>query len=313
MAHTFRFPEATTAYLLTALTHLHAGSGDTGYGVVDKTVQRDPLEGLPVIHASSLKGAFREAFEQELGRPLVPINGKAVASDHPLVAHIFGSGIASTREQERASENRFSGSHRFHEARLLSLPVRSNVRPFFRATSPEIARQFLALAKQLGIELSEDTGKALTWVRDLADSLKAGRPRIFTGDTDVYLEDYQAESVGNTAHAKPLADIFGENFAVFPHDDFKLLVEGLPVIARNYLENGISKNLWYEEVVPRETRFVFFLQTAPYEPEKPVEKDDPDSFAGVLEKLEHRIQIGANASVGYGLCTCISFPGLKSS
>ena len=35
----------------------------------------------------------------------------------------------------------------------------------------------------------------------------------------------------------------------------------LPVIARNNLENGISKNLWYEEVVPHESIFTFAVIT----------------------------------------------------
>ncbi|MEO0625668.1 MAG: type III-B CRISPR module RAMP protein Cmr4 [Bacteroidota bacterium] len=37
----------------------------------------------------------------------------------------------------------------------------------------------------------------------------------------------------------------------------------LPVIARNYLDNGQSKNLWYEEVVPRESIFGFVIHAPP--------------------------------------------------
>ena len=65
--------------------------------------------------------------------------------------------------------------------------------------------------------------------------------------------------------------------------------ENLPIIARNVLENGESKNLWYEQVVPAETVFYAIIQ----EPE-----------GDVLRKAINGkiIQIGANATVGYGYC-----------
>lgn len=70
--------------------------------------------------------------------------------------------------------------------------------------------------------------------------------------------------------------------------------EQLPVIARNKLDNGESKNLWYEEVVPAESRFVFFVS---YD-----EKDEKifKEFNKIIE--ERVIQIGANGSIGYGFC-----------
>lgn len=72
---------------------------------------------------------------------------------------------------------------------------------------------------------------------------------------------------------------------------FKELTEELPVIARNQLDNGESKNLWYEEFVPRETIFGMVIQG---------EKDLLEKFdAAVNGKV---IQIGGNATVGYGYC-----------
>lgn len=69
-------------------------------------------------------------------------------------------------------------------------------------------------------------------------------------------------------------------------------LEQLPVIARNQLDNGESKNLWYEEVIPSETRFVFF-----------VSYDDEEIFKGFDTILQEGIvQIGANGSIGYGFC-----------
>ena len=62
----------------------------------------------------------------------------------------------------------------------------------------------------------------------------------------------------------------------------------LPIIARNELVNGVSKNLWYEQVVPAETVFYAVIQ----EPD--------DTLANAINNKF--IQIGANATIGYGYC-----------
>ncbi|WP_373697542.1 type III-B CRISPR module RAMP protein Cmr4, partial [Porphyromonas loveana] len=70
-------------------------------------------------------------------------------------------------------------------------------------------------------------------------------------------------------------------------------VDHLPVIARNCLDNGESKNLWYEEVVPAESCFVFFISY-----------DDEEKFKLFDEKIQSKpVQIGANGSIGYGFCS----------
>ncbi|KAA6318934.1 hypothetical protein EZS27_031112 [termite gut metagenome] len=77
----------------------------------------------------------------------------------------------------------------------------------------------------------------------------------------------------------------------FDNEKFKSIREtgGLPIIARNCLENGESANLWYEEILPQETVFYTIIL---------VEEDD------ILTKhLDGKIvQIGANATIGYGYC-----------
>ena len=72
---------------------------------------------------------------------------------------------------------------------------------------------------------------------------------------------------------------------------FKKLTDDLPVIARNYLDDGRSKNLWYEEYVPREAVFGCIVQGP--EPELEAFNDK------INEKV---IQLGGNATVGYGYC-----------
>ena len=68
--------------------------------------------------------------------------------------------------------------------------------------------------------------------------------------------------------------------------------DNLPIIARNVLENGESKNLWYEQVIPAETVFYTLIDN----------KEDKSLAA----KLENAIvQIGAGATIGYGYCKFI--------
>ena len=71
-------------------------------------------------------------------------------------------------------------------------------------------------------------------------------------------------------------------------------LEALPVIARNKLNNGKSQNLWYEEVVPAESCFVFFVSY----PEQGTDFKEFDDHIN-----DQLVQIGANGSVGYGFCS----------
>lgn len=68
------------------------------------------------------------------------------------------------------------------------------------------------------------------------------------------------------------------------------------MIARNCLnDQGISENLWYEEIVPHESVFYF-----------PVLADNNyiEEFKNTMENI---IQFGANASLGYGLAKVSCF------
>lgn len=92
------------------------------------------------------------------------------------------------------------------------------------------------------------------------------------------------------------AEILKENVAckygyeVMECGDFSKLCddEHLPVIARNKLDNGTSENLWYEQVIPAETVFCAMI-------------DDHDGKLTACLDGQY-VQIGANATIGYGLC-----------
>ena len=67
--------------------------------------------------------------------------------------------------------------------------------------------------------------------------------------------------------------------------------EHLPIIARNKLNNGESVNLWYEQVLPAKSVLGTIIDT------------DDDSLIEALDG--HLVQIGANATIGYGYCTFV--------
>jgi len=271
----------TNLYLIHCLTNLHAGSGDSTYGIVDKEVQKDPIEEMPVIHASGLKGAFRELFEYH---------------DNTDVEIIFGS---DSKAQNNSSPNSMkAGQYFFLEARLLFLPVRSSRKPFYFATSPEILQTFIECQRNLG------TGYEVTLNESLADLLtirpEKNCPTIFSAEGgDVFLDEYDANVLPPISVSRPDWPFNGSNIALFHHDDLKDICKRLPVIARNYLENGISSNLWYEEIVPRHSLFYFFVS-------HPTENSAFETQLNA-DNIKHNVQIGGNASVGYGLCKLLKY------
>ena len=290
----------TNTYLVTAISNMHAGSGDANYGIIDKQVQRDVISELPTINSSSLKGAFRELFAHLTD-----------GDNSPTVRYIFGSDKKESDQNDRGSNakttNATKGSYKFHAAHLLVLPVRSDKAPFFRATSPVVLQEFVENLEYFDSELHAQYRQALQFLMDL--KVEAEHPIVFEYDPPLTLEDYQAVAATDevsTAYGQyynTIKELLGDNVALFHHDTFKALCKELPVIARNRLENGQSVNLWYEEVVPRQSRFYTML-VQPRKRKEPLpdgEGEVEDAiFDEKLAKVSNFVQIGGNASVGYG-------------
>lgn len=81
------------------------------------------------------------------------------------------------------------------------------------------------------------------------------------------------------------SSVNGDSFTKYCDDD------ALPIIARNCLENGESTNLWYEQVLPSLSVLSTVIVTK--------EEGQMDSLDGKI------VQIGANATIGYGYCKFI--------
>ncbi len=264
-------------YSIRALSNMHVGSGDNNYGVIDNLVQRDVVTKLPTIHSSSLKGALREFMRAEF--PDVEINDTGKFEISKAVKAIFGG-------------ERQKGGYNFFDASLISIPVRSNKRPFYRATCPSLLEEF---KNKIEVFCSEETKNELISTLDKFIALnQKEKPFIFENAKGVVLESFKAEICDEIEKAEyvVLEKYVGKNIALFSNEDFNEIAgkDALPVIARNCLENGQSTNLWYEEIVPRESRFLTVILS---------DGKSDSNFAKITEKP---VQIGANATIGYGFC-----------
>jgi CRISPR-associated protein Cmr4 len=258
-------------YKLQNITNLHVGSGNINYEIIDNQVQKEPITNLPIIHASSLKGALREHFKNK---------------DPELVEFIFGS----SPDKDDKKNNRASGALIFFEAFMLTRPVRSNVKPYFNVTSPFIIKRLIDYLEEFVIldDLKKELKKFYEKIKDV-DAV------IFEDIEDVYLEDYKAKYLKDTE----IPSIFPENLAIISYENFKNL--SLPVIARNRLENGESKNLWYEEIVPKYSNFIFFIGR---DDNEYIDEEDKPKIQQFLDSFESErlYQIGANKTIGFGIC-----------
>lgn len=274
-------------FTITAQTNLHAGSGDTSYGIIDNLVQKDSISELPVINASSLKGALRQFIDfQCKGNNFIKNNEW----------EIFGS---PAKEISGAPLHKV-GNYNFLTAKLLVLPVRSSQKRFFRAICIEGITSLLEDAEFNKAELPDDLKTVILELKK--KTIVKDKPVILENYKGLLLEDFEINDESqiylNNEHRAVLEKYLGENLVIFHEDNFSELCEDLPVIARNHLENGESKNLWYEQVVPRQSMFYFTII-----------RPDDKALNSEFDKLltNSAVQIGANSSIGYGLCKISKF------
>jgi len=255
-------------YKITTKSNTHVGSGQNNYGIVDNIVQKDYLTEFPCINSTSLKGALREYVEE-------------IIKDDNLATTIFGS-----KPTEKDNSKLSQGSHYFHQAFLLSFPMRSNTTQFFNATCPLILQDV-----KLALETcNKETNKDLIYEIDelLKITIEPNNP-ISDTKPDAIIEKHGIKTnKTEISFSANLKSIFGNPLIIMHNDTFQEIVKKLPIITRNQLENGQSANLFYEEVVPRETRFGFLLAA----------NSINDRFDAIKS-----FQIGANATVGYGYCS----------
>lgn len=274
---------ATTLYWLTAHTNLHVGSGDTNYGVIDNLVQRDVLTELPTIHESGLKGALKEYCTHEI-KKTKRITDTEIAHKEAEIKKNFGN-----------SDD--SGDLKFFGAYLLTFPVRTNVEMFLPATCPSLLKDFLKYAQLLGVTLPSE----ITTLIGIVPAIN--QPKVFNNNLAGRKIEYRSIQTVLNQGASPTIPAFlgGSSLVLLNDSDAKKIIgpNKLPVIARNSLKDGQSENLWYEEIVPRQSKFYFFVQDNALA---------NSQFSWFDIKITNAsIQVGGNASIGQGLCKIEKF------
>lgn len=275
-------------FFIKTKTNLLVGEGSTTYDVVDNAVQRDSISHLPVINASGLKGALKD----HMSKLKVEKSDTIDKLEEDAFNKLFGS------------DDKQQGIVKFLDSYLLFLPLRSNVKPFFHTTSRQNLLQFVEFLENLGCK-SQQLSKAKVFIENLEED-----ENIVINAKDAVVEEYECQN--KELNTDDLFTIFPknvkpENIAILSDENFIDAIQHLPVIARNRLKDGKSENLWYEEVVPRESIFYTAMldynnigTSSAYKYEKGFE-----AFYKILQR--DLIQVGSNASIGYGLCNFYAF------
>ena len=262
-------------YIIENHTNMHVGSGEANFGLIDKLIQRDTITEYPIIHSSSLKGAIKEYCEYRHN----PTEAKK------FIDHIFGG-------------DNSAGKVRFIDAFFLTIPMRSDTRPYYLCTSPEVIDHFLEISNLFNLKIPNED--------ELKKFASYNKEYIAISDQKATIEQFEAKQ-DDSLNFSALEKLIGSPAAIVPNKQFKDLLKDLPIVARNKLENGESKNLWYEEVMPRKSRFFTVISSPDY-----INEED-SSLKNHFNRLHkyltdgETIHIGANASIGYGVCTFEEF------
>lgn len=286
--------------LVHALSPLHAGTGQS-VGAIDLPIARERPTGIPLIPASSIKGALR-----------------ARSADAQLTRDIFGP------ETTNASDH--AGSVQFSDAHVLLFPVRSVSGTYAWVTSHYLLQRFARTAREAKLSLPSlpqapaSTADCTIVKTDL--TLEAqGRKKVVLEDLDF---------VPTIEPSGPLAQI-GEAIgkALFPvgagnaaewraallariclvHDDVVsfLLDNATEVNARirlNEETKTVAKGaLWYQEALPSETILAGLVVAADVKAVNGRSARTADNLLGEVSRLTGGlVQLGGKSTVGHGSC-----------
>lgn len=206
---------------ITCITNMHVGSSNVSYSLVDNEVEKDSITKVPVIHASGVKGAFRQLMT----------DSKRYSK---YVEQIFGTA------KDRESSAMAQGTLKFLTAHLLLRPMRTTRggKSFYLVTTEDILRQFAEMTSYFGNEKKMDFSES-----DYEQS-------------EISVEGIKVKALTKSTMKKYEICEFANECTVMEETEYRNI--DLPVLARNCLEEG-KENLWYEEVVPHHSVFYSFV------------------------------------------------------
>jgi len=298
------------AFFMFSETPLHAGSGDD-LGLVDLPIQRERHTGFPKVEASSLKGAIREAFENQ---STIEFDGHSLSGEEKKLAISLSFGPEDG--------DLHAGALGFTDARLLLFPVRSMRGVFAYVTCPQVIGRLQRDLSYCKIDAD--------FIIPPANSTPKGC-QLYVKDNKIVLEEYTiaVESVEDdacTAFAhwlvenivpshKVYADVregIKKRLVVLAEDEFRDFAElSTEVITRTKIDTitGTVEGsaLFNEEYLPTDsvlyslalTTPIFSREKGPFKSRSGFEEEKVMEFFG--QGLPEVIQLGGNATLGKGL------------
>jgi CRISPR-associated protein Cmr4 len=278
-------------YIIETLTNMHVGSGDTHFGVVDNLIQRNPVTKVPVIHSSGIKGALLDYFEQD-----------EEFKKENKIKNLFG-GKMDTETDEKEKKLSFLPGHLiFFEASLITLPLRSNYKVFYNCTSISVIRSYLSQLKTFA-KSNEEINTLDNWFGALT----------FEGKDFLYFDDEAGKEIedftAGRKYTNSMIDVIKklldkytkinlDHLSVFDDTIFARICErSIPVVARNQIKSdGTSGNLFYEEVLPRNTYLYCLIGGDKFI----TDSGEAKKFFDEVAKAGRIFQFGGNFSIGYG-------------
>ncbi len=263
------------------LTNMHVGTGDYSVSIIDNEVAKDVNDASPYINGSGVKGALREYFER-----LADAEFKGDKKGE-LIQNIFGGDRIEIAEVDNSEENEETnnnnnnktqaseGKLKFLAAYLLARPMRTSKgeKPYYLITTKELVEKYNHLLENVVRKTDKIT------IEDKENS-------------DIKVENKAI--IGKLNKMPNLVNL--DEIYLLEQSDFDDVE--LPIIARNEVrkekENGemTRGNLWYEEIVPYNSVFYFYVLA---------NDSDGKLLEKFAEKVESKVvQFGGNASVGYG-------------
>lgn len=283
------------AFLLHALTPLHAGTGQSA-DIIDLPIARMRATGIPFVPGSSLKGVLRDACD--------PDNGGSL--DRGTIDGLFGP------PTEHAKKH--AGVIAVGDARLLCLPVRSLCGTFAYVTCPlllQLARRDLPGAPP--VPTIEGTKALLPHRSKLAHD-----GRVWFEDVDIDAKedvaevDTWAEWLAKYIGTAEMPEAIRSRFAVVDDDTMTFLWETATQIDTRIAIDDETRTvkdgaLWVEESLPPETVLVGIIVA---DRRRDGTAGSPDEvlaamFKGLPESL--CVQVGGKATVGRGVCRVVRF------
>lgn len=299
-------------------TPLHVGAG-ASIGAIDQPIQRERHTGFPIIPASSLKGTFADAWNEQLlsedsdkdkGEKRVRVLKSGEVSDP---AWLFGSD---------SDKHAGAGALQFSEARVLAFPIRSAKGSFAWITCPLMLQRAArdgVIDRQLLEGLKEPKDEQAVFNTGGGSKLALGEQIVleeytFTGSDVSWLGFAKlAETLANLLPEDPVWAEVKDRLVILSDGMMSFFARNACEIAQHVRindETGTAEPgaLFNQENVPTETYFYSIVRAFEERVGKKP-KAERRKPAKALEVFGAKVaeqevfQFGGDASTGLGYCT----------